>query len=155
MSFGSFYPAMSMEFSRHEYRSGLPFPSPGDVPDPGIELAYIAPHPVESREAHTKSTVSLSSQRHNEKLPEVTGTSRGNPGFSAMTREIPRSSLLPPHTIPLGRPSAPAPSIQCHASNLDWRLETLVPSRDSRARTRSPSPRAWRPDFPGAAREAP
>ena len=29
--------------------------------------------------------VSLSSQRHNEKLPEVTGTSRGNPGFSAMT----------------------------------------------------------------------
>ena len=25
----------------------------------------------------------------------------------------------------------------------------------ARARTRSPSPRAWRPDFPGAAREAP
>ena len=34
-------------------------------------------------------------------------------------------------------------------------VEALVPSRDSRARTRSPSPRAWRPDFPGAAREAP
>ena len=34
-------------------------------------------------------------------------------------------------------------------------LEALVPSRDSRAMTRSPSPRAWRPDFPGAAREAP
>ena len=32
------------------------------------------------------------------------------------------SSLLPPHTIYLGRPSAPAPSIQYHASNLDWRL---------------------------------
>ena len=32
------------------------------------------------------------------------------------------SSLLPPHTIPLGRPSAPAPSIQDRASNLDWRL---------------------------------
>ena len=32
------------------------------------------------------------------------------------------SSLLPPHTIPLGRPSAPAPSIQYHASNLDWQL---------------------------------
>ena len=30
-----------------------------------------------------------------------------------------------------------------------------VPSRASRARTRSPSPRTWRPDFPGAAREAP
>ena len=32
------------------------------------------------------------------------------------------SSLLPPHTIPLGHPSAPAPSIQYHASNLDWWL---------------------------------
>ena len=31
-------------------------------------------------------------------------------------------SLLPPHTIPLGRPSAPAPSIQHRALNLDWRL---------------------------------
>ena len=30
------------------------------------------------------------------------------------------TSLFPPHTIPLGRPSAPAPSIQYHASNLDW-----------------------------------
>ena len=27
----------SMEFSRQEYRSGLPFPSPGDLPDPGIK----------------------------------------------------------------------------------------------------------------------
>jgi len=26
-----------MEFSRKEYWSGLPFPSPGDFPDPGIE----------------------------------------------------------------------------------------------------------------------
>ena len=32
------------------------------------------------------------------------------------------SSLLPPHTVPLGHPSAPAPSIRYHASNLDWWL---------------------------------
>ena len=32
------------------------------------------------------------------------------------------SSLLPRHTIPLGHPSAPAPSIQYHALNLDWWL---------------------------------
>ena len=31
-------------------------------------------------------------------------------------------SLLPPHTIPLGHLSAPASSIQYHASNLDWRF---------------------------------
>ena len=29
---------LSMGFSRQEYWSGLPFPSPGDLPDPGIEL---------------------------------------------------------------------------------------------------------------------
>ena len=28
---------LSMEFPRQEYWSGLPFPSPGDLPDPGIE----------------------------------------------------------------------------------------------------------------------
>ena len=27
----------SMEFSRQEYRSGLPFSSPGDLPNPGLE----------------------------------------------------------------------------------------------------------------------
>ena len=27
----------SMGFSRQEYWSGLPFPSPGELPDPGIE----------------------------------------------------------------------------------------------------------------------
>ena len=28
---------LSVGFSRQEYWSGLPFPSPGDLPDPGIE----------------------------------------------------------------------------------------------------------------------
>ena len=36
------------------------------------------------------------------------------------------SFLLPPHTIPLGRPSAPAPSIQHRALNLDWHLVSYV-----------------------------
>ena len=36
------------------------------------------------------------------------------------------SSLLPPHTIPLGRPSAPAPSIQHRALNLDWHLVSYM-----------------------------
>ena len=30
---------LSMEFSRQEYWSGLPFPPPGNLPDPGTELA--------------------------------------------------------------------------------------------------------------------
>ena len=34
----SFYQAPpSMEFSRQECWNGLPFPSPGDLPNPGIE----------------------------------------------------------------------------------------------------------------------
>ena len=33
---------LSMGFLRQEYWSGLPFPSPGDLPDPGIEPASLA-----------------------------------------------------------------------------------------------------------------
>ena len=29
---------LSIRFSRPEYWSGMPFPSPGDIPNPGIEL---------------------------------------------------------------------------------------------------------------------
>ena len=36
--------SLSMEFSRQEYRSGLPFPPPGDLPDPGIKpVSPVAP----------------------------------------------------------------------------------------------------------------
>ena len=31
-----------MEFSRQEYWSGLPFPTPGDLPDPGMEPGSLA-----------------------------------------------------------------------------------------------------------------
>ena len=33
---------LSMGFSRQEYWSGLPFPSPGDLPDPEIEPESLA-----------------------------------------------------------------------------------------------------------------
>ena len=32
---------LSMVFSRQEYWSGLPFPPPGDLPDSGIEPAFL------------------------------------------------------------------------------------------------------------------
>ena len=38
----------------------------------------------------------------------------------------PSWTLLPPHTIPLSRPSALAPSIQYRASNLDWQLVSYM-----------------------------
>ena len=34
---------LSMEFFRQEYWSGLPFPSPRDLPNPGIEPASLVP----------------------------------------------------------------------------------------------------------------
>ena len=40
----AFQAPLSMGFSRQEYRSGLPFPSPGDLPDPGIEPGSPALH---------------------------------------------------------------------------------------------------------------
>ena len=50
---------LSMGLSRQEYWSGLPFPSPGDLPDPGIKNAYLASHslaggslPTAPSEAH-------------------------------------------------------------------------------------------------------
>ena len=33
---------LSKRFPRQEYWSGLPFPSPGDLPDPGIEPTFPA-----------------------------------------------------------------------------------------------------------------
>ena len=35
---------LSMEFSRQAYWSGLPFPSPGDLPNPGTEPRSPALH---------------------------------------------------------------------------------------------------------------
>jgi len=34
--------SLSVEFSQQEYWSGLPFPSPGDLPEPEIELRSTA-----------------------------------------------------------------------------------------------------------------
>ena len=33
---------LSMEFSRQEYWSGLPFPFPGNLPDPGINQTWVS-----------------------------------------------------------------------------------------------------------------
>ena len=38
----AFQAPLSMEFSMREYWSGLPFPIPGDPPDPGIEAESLA-----------------------------------------------------------------------------------------------------------------
>ena len=37
---------LSMGFSRQEYWSGLPFPSPGDLPDPGRDQICVSCSPA-------------------------------------------------------------------------------------------------------------
>ena len=100
------------------------------LPPLEMRLSSIARNPVESREAPPNSTVSLTSQRHPEKLPEVTGTCGGNQGF------------LPQPEKDLESPSS-------------MRLEARFCFHDSIAMTHTPSPHTWRPDFPGAIKEAP
>ena len=38
---------LSMGFTRQEYWSGLPFPTPDDLPDPGFEPASLVPPALE------------------------------------------------------------------------------------------------------------
>ena len=56
----------SMGFSRQEYWSGLPFPSPGDLPNPGIEpmsptlqADFLPAEPQGSYNSHFLNVISL------------------------------------------------------------------------------------------------
>ena len=49
----AFQSLLSMEFSTQEYWSGLPFPTPGDLPDPGIESSHGR---VRMAHSHSKTT---------------------------------------------------------------------------------------------------
>ena len=55
--------SLSMEFSRQEYWSGYPVPSPGDLPDPGIEFRSCSlqgdPLPSEPAGKHMGDYVKL------------------------------------------------------------------------------------------------
>ena len=89
----------------------------------------IAPNPAESRE--TRPT------------PQHPSPIRGTMGSSLRSpAEVEGNEAFPPQ---------PQKDLECPSTP----LEALVLSHDWRAMTRSPSPRAQRPDFPGTAREAP
>ena len=110
--------------------------------------------------------VSLASQSHHEKPPEVTCTSRGNPGFPASTRESPRETFfntasainsLPVPLSPVMRTEALVFAMRAIVFNtsrgqipLPWlgsndalplatRMETRLPWRPTRGSLTSPS----------------
>src|SRR5574337_707645 len=79
--------------------------------------------------------VSLASQSHHEKPPEVTCTSRGNPGFPASTRESPRETFFN-----TSRGHIPPPWLRSNdALPLATRMETRLPWRPTRGSLTSPS----------------
>src|SRR5574337_713631 len=79
--------------------------------------------------------VSLASQSHHEKPPEVTCTSRGNPGFPASTRERPRETFFN-----TSRGQSPLPWLGSNdALPLATRMETRLPCRPTRGSLTSPS----------------
>src|SRR5574337_1697698 len=94
-----------------------------------------APNPVESREVPPPPPVSLTSQSHHEKPPEVTCTSRGKPGFPASTRESPRETFFN-----MSRGQIPLPCLESNvALPLATRMETRLPWRATRGSLTSPS----------------
>src|SRR5574337_283134 len=79
--------------------------------------------------------VTLASQSHHEKPPEVTCTSRGNPGFPASTRERPRETFFN-----TSRGQIPLPWLGSNdALPLATRMETRLPWRPTRGSLTSPS----------------
>ena len=79
--------------------------------------------------------VSLASQSHHEKPPEVTCTSRGNPEFPASTRERPRETFFN-----TSRGQIPLPWLGSKdALPLATRMETQLPWRPTRGSLTSPS----------------
>ena len=65
---------LSMGFSRQEYWSGLPFPPPGDLPDPGIEPGLLHCRQILYRLSYEGSPVVLEKAEEPEiKLPTSAG----------------------------------------------------------------------------------
>ena len=79
--------------------------------------------------------VSMTSQSHHEKPPEVTCTSRGTPGCPASTRERPRETFFN-----TSRGHIPLPWLgSSDALPLATRMETRLPWRPTRGSLTSPS----------------
>ena len=47
--------SLSMECSRQEYWSGLPFSSPGDLPNPGVKLGLLHCRQILNHLSHQES----------------------------------------------------------------------------------------------------
>ena len=72
---------LSTEFSRQEYWSGLPFPSPGDLPDPGIKPMSLMSPALAGRFFTTSAT--------------LTGSPVKKPQLLIIADEVPENDCKP------------------------------------------------------------
>jgi len=119
----------SMEFSRQVYWSGFPFPSPGDLPDPGIEPgsptlqadALLAEPPEKPRKADQIRSVAQSCPTLCDPM------NRSTPGLPVQ-HQLPEFTQTHVHRVsdaiqpshPPSSPSPPARNPSQHQSLFQW-----------------------------------
>ena len=53
--FGCVFFLFNLDYPRQEYWSGLPFPSPGDLPNPGVKLGLLHCRQILNHLSHQES----------------------------------------------------------------------------------------------------
>ena len=86
---------LSMEFSRQEYWSGFPFPSPGDLPDPGSSVLQADTLPSEPPEKpiSLRSGREVTADIHIRPVMEVNEHPGSWPGHSLSTQPLVATDL--------------------------------------------------------------
>ena len=102
---------LSMEFSRQEYWSGLPFPFSGDLPDPGIE-----PRSPALQADSLLSEPPEESMRQEEKRRDLFCTHEVPSSQSRIWESTERDVSA------LGTPRSKCPSAECALEASDWDL---------------------------------
>ena len=121
-------PLGSMRFSRQEYWSGLSFPSPGGLPDPGIKLASLVSSTLAGRFFTTELSGKPKYLIQFSSVPQSCPTlcdpmNRSTPGLP-IHHQLPEFTQTHVHRVgdaiqpshPLSSPSPPAPNLSQHQS---------------------------------------
>ena len=97
-----------MGFSRQKYRSGLPFPPPGDLPDPGVE-------PASFTSCITGGLITTSATW--EAIPCGRGLQKGTDEVRVQFSRSVVSDSLQPHELQHARPTCPSPTPGVHSDS--------------------------------------
>ena len=91
--------SLSMELSRQEYQSGVPFPSPGDLPDPRIEPTSLMSPALACRFSTTSTTWEAQGLGLSVKRGQILGPTPVRGVFSRIPSKPPMAHGSP--TVPL------------------------------------------------------